>query len=447
MKKRILYIILTVLIFASVIVFSGCSSRKNSSAATPSSSSEDGSSTGTNAPSGTSSQSEPQIVIETPLPTQEVPSVVIIPPSETPAPAPTPTATPAPTPTPKPTPTPTPKPQVPIITKSPTSETVKEGGSCSFVAGYENAIWAVWHFVSPDGTIDITYDKAMKVFPYATIKDGMYSTMYLSNITYNMNGWKVYCRYSNNAGYADTASALLTVIPTTPGTPSLTPQVKRNPESQSVKAGGTLTFGADYVNATFVVWHFVSPDSKTDLAYNDPNLAVLLPGMKITDGMYSKMTLSNIPAAADGWKVYCRYSNNYGFTDTSQATITIGSTPSPTPTPSQTSYTGNFHESIAGRAFMDITVSGGIYTVNVTWPDSAEKRFIWKFTGTFDANGVMNYTDAIEISMKYNGTGLEETVMIYNNGTGKLEYSAENNGFYWTSNNSEDTINKALFVR
>ena len=428
MKKRIVSIAIIILILASVLVFGGCSAKKSSTPA-----------------SQTTEQDDQQIEIKTPEATDNVPSVIIIPPSETPRPStePVPEPTPEPTPTPKPTPTPSPKPQVPVITKSPTSETVKEGGSCYFVAGYENAIWAVWHFVSPDGTIDITYDKAIKVFPYANIKDGMYSTMYLSNVTYNMNGWKVYCRYSNNEGYADTSSAVLTVIPTTPSTVSVKPQVTRNPESQSVKAGGTLTFGADYINATFVVWHFVSPDSKTDLAYNDASLAILLPGMAITDGMYSKMTLSNIPAAANGWKVYCRYSNNYGYTDTTQATITVGTTPKP----SSTDYTGNFHDSIAGRAFMDVTVSGDTYTVNVTWPDSAEKRYIWKFSGSFDGKGVMNYTGAVEISMKYNGTGVEETVMIYNDGTGKLEYSAADNGYYWTSDKSEDTINKALFVR
>ena len=321
-----------------------------------------------------------------------------------------------------------------------------EGGACSFVAGYENAIWAVWHFVSPDGA-DITYEKAAKVFPYATIKDGMYSTMYLSNITYNMNGWKVYCRYSNNAGYSDTASALITVIPTTPGTPSLTPVVKRNPESQTVPAGGTVTFGADYVNATFVVWHFVSPDSKTDVAYNDASLAILLPGMKITDGMYSRMTLSNVPAAANGWKVYCRYSNNYGYTDTSAATITIGSAPAPTPAPS-TGYAGNFHEKIASKAFMDIVSAGGnAYKVSVTWPNTSSERSIWSFSGTIDANGVLNYTDAIKIVMVYNGTGIESTTVIYNNGSGKLEYSAADNGYYWTSNIAEDMLNRSLFIR
>ena len=53
---------------------------------------------------------------------------------------------------------------LPEITKSPTDETVDEGGSCSFIGNYENAIWAVWHFVSPDGKTDYQYQKAAEEF-------------------------------------------------------------------------------------------------------------------------------------------------------------------------------------------------------------------------------------------------------------------------------------------
>ena len=175
MKKKILILSILALLFTAVLILGGCGSKKS------------GSRSDVKKPEQTPEQT---VEILEPTVTKPAPTVIIVPPAETP----TPTPTPSPTPTPKPTPSPTPKPHIPIITKSPTSETVIEGGSCSFVAGYQNAIWAVWHFVSPDGSTDITYDKAIKVFPYATIKDGMYSTMYLSNVTYNMNGWKVYCR-------------------------------------------------------------------------------------------------------------------------------------------------------------------------------------------------------------------------------------------------------------
>ena len=117
----------------------------------------------------------------------------------------------------EPTPTPsleTPKPETPAppkVTKSPTSETVNEGGSCYFVAKQENAIWATWHFVSPDGALDYSYDTIGSEFPSLQVIDGAYSTMQLKNIPAGMNGWRVYCRFSNNEGYNNTGSASIYV--------------------------------------------------------------------------------------------------------------------------------------------------------------------------------------------------------------------------------------------
>lgn len=153
-------------------------------------------------------------VTPTPIPTV-TPS-----PTTTPfvAPTPKPTVTPSPTPTPIPTatpfiPTPTPVPMFPVITKNPTSETVNEGGECYFVAKYENATIAVWHFVSPDGQTDMTYIGAQEEFKPVEIINGMYSTMHLKNIPYSLNGWRVYCRYSNSNGSVNTKAATITVIP------------------------------------------------------------------------------------------------------------------------------------------------------------------------------------------------------------------------------------------
>ena len=146
---------------------------------------------------------------------------------------------------PEPEPEPTPEPaNLPIITKSPTDETVAEGGNASFVARYENALWAVWHFVSPDGTTDITYEEASEVFPSLEIINGMYSTMKLRNIPVELSGWRVYCRYSNPSGYKDTGSALITVTnaPTpTPTPPPLGPVVNDWTETDdlAVAEGGS----------------------------------------------------------------------------------------------------------------------------------------------------------------------------------------------------------------
>ena len=151
------------------------------------------------------SQSTPEPTpVSTPVPTPVL------------TPSPTPLSTPAP---PSPTPVPTRVPAAPTpvsanlprITKNPGSEIVEANGKCQFVTRYENADIAEWHFVSPDGTTDIGYSTAQVLFPTLKIINGYAKDMTLENIPAELNGWKVYCRFSNANGYTDTATASLTV--------------------------------------------------------------------------------------------------------------------------------------------------------------------------------------------------------------------------------------------
>ena len=105
------------------------------------------------------------------------------------------------------------QPGVPRITKNPTDEWVAVNGRCQFVSRYENAINAEWHFVSPDGKRDLTYVQAQKEFPSLKIIMGNTKDMTLDNIPQSLSGWRVYCRFSNNVGSANTGSALITVLP------------------------------------------------------------------------------------------------------------------------------------------------------------------------------------------------------------------------------------------
>lgn len=45
---------------------------------------------------------------------------------------------------------------------------------------------------------------------------GTENTLRLSNVPYDLNGWLVYCRFSNESGNVDTASAMITVNAVTP---------------------------------------------------------------------------------------------------------------------------------------------------------------------------------------------------------------------------------------
>ena len=156
-----------------------------------------------------SAQSGSELPVVTPAPADGSALPVVTP---TAAPAPSPTATQG---------------GLPIIKKSPTDETVQEGGTAYFVAKYADAIWAVWHFRSPDGQTDMTYEAAASYFPTLNIVNGMYSTMRLENIPMALNGWRVYCRYTNNQGSTDTGTALITVkaAPAPTATPAPAPTI------------------------------------------------------------------------------------------------------------------------------------------------------------------------------------------------------------------------------
>ncbi len=132
--------------------------------------------------------------------------------------APAPAATPAPTATPVPA-----NAKLPVVLKSPTGETVDIGKQAEFVARYDNAIWAVWHFVSPDGEQDYAFNEIPKdTFPGLVIMNGDNSHLILKKIPYELNGWSVYCLYSNRDGSTPTERATITVNPP-PATPEPTP--------------------------------------------------------------------------------------------------------------------------------------------------------------------------------------------------------------------------------
>ncbi len=261
----------------------------------------------------------------------------------TPAPAPTPVASAAPvltpppsaTPVPLQTPVPTQAPAqsggqsagqsssgLPVVTKSPTSETVKPGGSCWFVAKYKDAIYAEWHFVSPDGSRDLDYSQAAKEFSGLEIVDGYASTMQLKNIPSSLNGWKVYCRFSNKSGAVTTSKASITVTGSQQGgTASGVPLVTKNPTGETVAPGGSCSFVARYQDAIWAEWHFVSPDGSRDILYTQAWNE--FPGLTIKGGDTSVLKLSTIPSSLSGWSVYCRFTNNNGGANTTRAGITV----------------------------------------------------------------------------------------------------------------------------
>ena len=376
------------------------------------------------------------ILTEEPSATAQVSPSPVVSVAPTAVPTSAPVRTPSPTQTAAPssgssawtTPAPaaTPAAALPVVTKSPTDEKVIVNGSCYFVAKYQNAIWAVWHFVSPDGMYDLDYTDIAAILPAMEILGGDTSTMQLKNIPQSLNNWRVYCRFSNRSGSVDTSKALLTVTTSTDGAPKVT----KSPTDETVQLGGSASFVARHDGAIWAVWHFVSPDGTQDLTYRDA--VAQFAGLKIVGGDRPTMQLGGIPADLNGWRVYCAFSNNIGTTNTAAARILISGMPAPsvpTPTPTATLtpddvyssiYNGTYIESYAHKAA--ITISGGpdTFQVVVNWPSSNAVYSTWIFSGAFDGRAVMNYDNCIKTTSTSDLSGNVTTVTDYIGGTGYL---------------------------
>ena len=149
--------------------------------------------------------------------------------------------------------------------------------------------------------------------------------------------------------------------------------------------------------------------------------------MKIIKGYSKDMTLDNIPAALNGWKVYCRFSNDSGSTNTKAALITIKGQPTPTPapttaptsTPKQQGFEGRWAEENAQKCVITFVYRGeGSVNVDIIWSTSNNQKDRWTMTANVSKKDIMEYTDghhwletytsetAYTVSGEsYNGTG------------------------------------------
>ena len=126
-------------------------------------------------------------------------------------------------PTPSPAPTATPQPAHPTwltITKNPTNENKKAGGSAIFVACANAYDSLSWTFVSPDGG---QYTPANFVSGSRASVSGEHSTtITVSGLESWMDGWGVYCTFHYQGQSARTSTAYI-IITSTPPAPPPTP--------------------------------------------------------------------------------------------------------------------------------------------------------------------------------------------------------------------------------
>ena len=120
-----------------------------------------------------------------------------------------PEASPAPAPTAAPAPAPAPQPPVYLtVTKNPTNENRTEGDTAYFVSAASAYESLTWTFVSPDGG---EYSAQTMQSRWGTI-DGLSSTtLSISGVSTDMNGWGAYCTFYYKGQTARTTTAYLYV--------------------------------------------------------------------------------------------------------------------------------------------------------------------------------------------------------------------------------------------
>ena len=100
--------------------------------------------------------------------------------------------------------------QPPKTTKDPVGEVVKERGSAIFIARADGAASYTWRFISSGGGA-YDYNNLGSMFPGLNVSGGDTESLSLSNIPYELNGWKVACLFKNTAGETLSGSASIQV--------------------------------------------------------------------------------------------------------------------------------------------------------------------------------------------------------------------------------------------
>jgi hypothetical protein len=212
------------------------------------------------------------------------------------------------------------------------------------------------------------------------IEGGYTKDLTLKNIPEAFNGWKVYCKFSNDSGSSKTEKATVTVAT---DIATLLPKVTKSPTGETVQPGGAATFVARHDGAYWAEWHFVSPDGR-DITYNDAK--EVFPSLTITGGDQGTLKLGNIPAELNGWKVYCKFSNNAGAVNTDTAAITVQGQTQTAAAQTNTAapaFEGRWVEPNAGRCQLTFTYAGeGSVRANVVWSGSAYERACWDMTAS-----------------------------------------------------------------
>ena len=173
----------------------------------------------------------------------------------TPTPAPTPAAV-TPTPAapaastiPAPSPTPAVPAYAPVITKQPSGEGHYAGESAVFVTHADKWTTLEWTAVSPSGR-KVDLKTFRETFPDSTVTGDNDTTLTITNLNIDMNGWRFFCTFTNEDASTATEEARLKVT-AVPGTGTNAKGEKVNSSIFYIDQTGTMFYNAGDRTTTF----------------------------------------------------------------------------------------------------------------------------------------------------------------------------------------------------
>ena len=98
----------------------------------------------------------------------------------------------------------------PVITKSPSSESLSAGGKTWFIAHADNAHSITWLFTSPQGQ-QYSLEETMTIHPGLALEVLPEDTIAVANVPVSFNGWGISARFDGPGGYAFSETAYISV--------------------------------------------------------------------------------------------------------------------------------------------------------------------------------------------------------------------------------------------
>ena len=108
-------------------------------------------------------------------------------------------------------------------------------------------------------------------------------------------------------------------------------------------------------------------------------------------------------------------------------------------------YAGSYVEKFVGTGTMDVSnIGNNKYSIHITWAVDSSEYNTWDIVGTFDANGVMNYTGASRVNVLYTDQTHHSDTLVYSDGSGSLVWS---NGVIIWIDNKENAADGMSFAK